>query len=102
MGFTASTYSPSLNLRHWLSPPFAVWISPVNKNYEGPRTAYGDPYHGYWVQDISQLNSKFGTEDDLNDLITELHRRGMYVLPAGSRFDNVLMDAEGTSWSTSS
>lgn len=24
----------------------AIWISPVNQNYEGPRTAYGDPYHG--------------------------------------------------------
>lgn len=24
----------------------AIWISPINQNYEGPRTAYGDPYHG--------------------------------------------------------
>jgi len=24
----------------------AIWISPVNQNYEGPRTPYGDPYHG--------------------------------------------------------
>lgn len=24
----------------------AVWISPINQNYEGPRSAYGDPYHG--------------------------------------------------------
>jgi glycosidase len=24
----------------------AIWISPVNQNYEGPRSAYGDPYHG--------------------------------------------------------
>lgn len=24
----------------------AIWISPINQNYEGPQTAYGDPYHG--------------------------------------------------------
>ena len=24
----------------------AIWISPINQNYEGPRSAYGDPYHG--------------------------------------------------------
>lgn len=58
----------------------AIWISPVNKNYDGPRTAYGDAYHGYWVQDVSQLNPRFGTEDDLNELITELHKRGMYIM----------------------
>ncbi|KAH6918774.1 alpha-amylase [Coprinopsis sp. MPI-PUGE-AT-0042] len=58
----------------------AIWISPVNKNYEGPRTAYGDPYHGYWVTDVSQLNSKFGTSDDLHALVDGLHRRGMYIM----------------------
>jgi len=57
----------------------SVWISPVNQNYEGPRTAYGDPYHGYWIADASQLNSRFGTSDDLKALSAELHRRGMFV-----------------------
>ena len=56
-----------------------VWISPVNQNYEGPRSAYGDPYHGYWMADISQLNSRFGTADDLKALSAELHRRNMYA-----------------------
>jgi len=58
----------------------AIWISPVNQNYEGPRTAYGDPYHGYWIADASQLNSRFGTSDDLKALSAELHRRGMYLM----------------------
>ncbi|KXN90497.1 Alpha-amylase 1 [Leucoagaricus sp. SymC.cos] len=58
----------------------AIWISPINQNYEGPRTAYGDPYHGYWIQDISKLNSRFGTADDLNALTAEIHRRGMYIM----------------------
>jgi len=59
-----------------------VWISPVSQNYQGPRTAYGDPYHGYWIADASQLNSRFGTADDLKALSAELHRRGMSVTNA--------------------
>ena len=55
----------------------AVWISPVNQNYDGPRTPYGDAYHGYWIADLSQLNDHFGTADDLKALSDELHKRGM-------------------------
>ncbi|KAJ7074335.1 glycoside hydrolase family 13 protein [Mycena amicta] len=58
----------------------AIWISPINQNYQGPKTAYGDPYHGYWIADISQLNDKFGTADDLKALSAEVHRRGMYIM----------------------
>ncbi|KAJ7286003.1 alpha-amylase [Mycena rebaudengoi] len=58
----------------------AIWISPVNQNYEGPRTPYGDAYHGYWIADNSQLNARFGTADDLKALSAELHRRDMYLM----------------------
>ena len=57
----------------------AIWISPVNKNIEGV-TAYGESYHGYWIDDISQLNPHFGTPDDLKALSAELHSRGMYLM----------------------
>ncbi|CAE6460999.1 unnamed protein product [Rhizoctonia solani] len=57
----------------------AIWISPVNKNIEGV-TAYGESYHGYWIEDISQLNSHFGTAQDLKTLSAELHARGMYLM----------------------
>lgn len=58
----------------------AIWISPVNQNYEGPRSPYGDPYHGYWMADISKLNDRFGTADDLKALSAELHKRNMYLM----------------------
>ncbi|KAH9946352.1 alpha-amylase [Epithele typhae] len=58
----------------------AVWISPVSQNYEGERTPYGDPYHGYWISDATKLNSKFGTADDLKALSDELHKRGMLLM----------------------
>ncbi|KAG2048742.1 glycoside hydrolase family 13 protein [Suillus hirtellus] len=70
----------------------AVWISPVSQNYEGPATPYGDPYHGYWIADASQLNSRFGTSDDLKGLSEELHRRGMYLM-----VDIVVNDVMATS-----
>jgi Alpha amylase, catalytic domain len=60
--------------------PPTVWISPVNQNWLGPTTVYGDPYHGYWIQDVSQLNDRFGTAADLKALSAELHRRGMHVV----------------------
>ncbi|SPO35056.1 related to alpha-amylase [Pseudozyma flocculosa] len=52
----------------------AVWISPIVKNVEG------QSYHGYWAQDINQINPHFGTADDLKALSAELHRRGMYLM----------------------
>ncbi|KIK63779.1 glycoside hydrolase family 13 protein [Collybiopsis luxurians FD-317 M1] len=58
----------------------AVWISPVQQNWLGQRTPYGDPYHGYWIQDSTQLNLKFGTADDLKALSAEIHKRNMYLM----------------------
>ena len=49
----------------------------MSQNYEGPRSAYGAAYHGYWIADASKLNDRFGTADDLKALSDEVHRRGM-------------------------
>ncbi|KAK6435470.1 hypothetical protein LTR95_008339 [Oleoguttula sp. CCFEE 5521] len=57
----------------------AIWISPIVKNIEDT-TAYGDAYHGYWAQDITSLNSHFGTSGDLKALSAALHARGMYLM----------------------
>lgn len=54
----------------------AIWISPITKNLEG-KTAYGEAYHGYWQQDITQLNQHFGSPNDLKALAANLHGRGM-------------------------
>lgn len=56
----------------------AVWISPVVKNI--PNSPYGNPYHGYWAQDIFSLNSNFGSASDLKALSAALHARGMYLM----------------------
>ena len=54
----------------------AVWISPITKQVQGS-TPDGYAYHGYWQQDITELNSNFGTADDLKNLASALHGRGM-------------------------
>ena len=51
----------------------------MNQNIED-HTAYGDAYHGYWIDDIKKLNSRFGTPDDLKALSAELHKRDMYLM----------------------
>jgi alpha-amylase len=43
-------------------------------------TLYGDAYHGYWVQNLYALNDHFGSADDLKNLISEVHNRGMYIM----------------------
>ena len=57
----------------------AIWISPIVANIEGA-TAYGEAFHGYWAQDITQLNPHFGSEEDLVELSDALHQRNMYLM----------------------
>ncbi|KAL0468023.1 glycoside hydrolase superfamily [Neurospora intermedia] len=73
----------------------AIQISPVIKN-EDKNTAVGEPYHGYWSQDLTQVNPKFGTEEDLKNLIAEIHKRDMFLMVdvvvnhMAQEFDNVV------------
>lgn len=41
---------------------------------------YGQAYHGYWTQNINDLNTNFGTAQDLTNLVTAAHALGMYVM----------------------
>jgi alpha-amylase len=51
----------------------AIWISPIVKNTPGG-------YHGYWAQDLYQLNEHFGTPDDFKNLVYECHQRNIWVM----------------------
>ncbi|THU96594.1 GH13 alpha-amylase precursor [Dendrothele bispora CBS 962.96] len=57
----------------------AIWISPVVQNVEGD-TGVGEAYHGYWTSNINNINSHFGSSDDLKRLSSALHDRGMYLM----------------------
>lgn len=57
-----------------------IWISPVVENVEIASTnSDGQAYHGYWAQDIYQVNTNFGSASDLVALSNALHARGMVM-----------------------
>lgn len=51
----------------------AVWISPVTQNVP-------DAYHGYSQTNLYEINENFGTAQDLKDLSSALHDRGMFLM----------------------
>lgn len=51
----------------------AIWISPVVDNY--PRG-----YHGYWARHIFEINSYFGSANDLKALTKACHDKGIWVM----------------------
>jgi alpha-amylase len=61
----------------------ALWITPVVKNIDGFVTGAGFPdwaYHGYWADDFTRTDARFGSEEDLKALVEECHRRGIKLL----------------------
>jgi glycosidase len=61
----------------------ALWITPVVDNIDSFVTGAGFPdwaYHGYWADDFTKLDPRFGTEAELKQLVDEAHRRGIRVL----------------------
>jgi len=51
----------------------AIWISPVVANTEGG-------YHGYWTSNLYEINEKFGTAEELKELIRTCHERDIWVM----------------------
>jgi glycosidase len=55
-----------------------LWISPVVKNVE--TDADVDSYHGYWAQDLRQVNPHFGDVAELRSLVARAHAKGLKVV----------------------
>jgi len=61
----------------------ALWVTPVVLNIPGFVTGAGFPdwaYHGYWADDFTRIDPRFGTEEELRALVDAAHARGMAVL----------------------
>ncbi len=63
-----------------------LWISPLMQNpydawgqNEKPRTKFSG-YHGYWPVYITQVDKRFGTDEELHRLLAEAHKRNMNVI----------------------
>lgn len=57
----------------------SIWLSPIF-DCAGKGTANSTNMHGYDTTDYYSLNRLFGTERDLDELISECHRRGMKII----------------------
>jgi glycosidase len=51
----------------------AIWISPIFQNRH-------NSYHGYGQIDFTLLDERFGTLEEMRDMVNEAHRLGMYVI----------------------
>ena len=64
-----------------------LWLNPVLKQRADLQT-----YHGYAIQDFLQIDPRFGTLQDLRDLIDDAHDRGMVVVL------DVVIDHTANNW----
>jgi alpha-amylase len=58
-------------------------LNPLVQNIPGHVDKVGFPdwaYHGYWADDFTRLDPRFGTEADLKALVDACHARGIKVL----------------------
>lgn len=63
-----------------------IWISPITQNplgaygmYPNPKTKFSG-YHGYWPISSSKVDFRFGTSDELHEMLAEAHKRGINVI----------------------
>ncbi len=52
-----------------------LWVGPVWRQRADLQT-----YHGYGIQNFMDVDPRFGTRQDLRDLVDAAHERGLYVI----------------------
>ena len=53
----------------------AIWVSPVFK-----QVAFKETYHGYGIQNFLDVDPRFGTREDLKDLVRTAHEHGLRIV----------------------
>jgi glycosidase len=69
----------------------AIWLSPIFKN----RQEKNDTYHGYGIQNFLEIDKRFGTLEDLQELVEQAHARGMYIIL------DIILNHTGDNWAYS-
>ena len=63
-----------------------LWISPLNQNPDEPYGFYAPKntkfsgYHGYWPVSFSLVDDRFGSNQELKELVTNAHAKNMNIL----------------------
>lgn len=65
----------------------AIWVTPPVEQIHGwvgggntGRAFQHFPFHGYWALDFTKLDPNYGTEEDLRELVSEAHARGIRII----------------------
>lgn len=53
----------------------AIWVSPIFR-----QVAFQETYHGYGIQNFLQVNPRFGTDQELKELVSAAHAQGILVI----------------------
>ena len=61
----------------------AIWMTPIVEQIkgsvdEGTGNSFG--FHGYWTRDWTALDPKFGTKEDLKELVQTAHKNNIRIL----------------------
>ena len=61
----------------------AIWMTPIVEQIhdgvdEGTGYTYG--YHGYWTKDWTAMDPNFGTREELQELVTTAHDKGIRII----------------------
>ncbi|MBT8369204.1 MAG: alpha-amylase [Deltaproteobacteria bacterium] len=65
----------------------AIWVGPIFK-----QRVRLDTYHGYGIQDFLEVDARFGSRQDLFDLVAAAHDRGMRIIL------DIIMNHSGDNW----
>ena len=65
----------------------AIWLSPIVKNPEGAFGLYNkggvrskfSAFHGYWPVSFTLIDDRFGTPEDLKELVNKAHEKGINI-----------------------
>ncbi|MBN1951305.1 MAG: alpha-glucosidase C-terminal domain-containing protein [Bacteroidales bacterium] len=63
-----------------------IWLSPIVRNPDGAYGQFQDPntrfsgYHGYWPVSCTKIDRRFGTGDELKEIVSAAHGENMNVL----------------------
>jgi len=60
-----------------------IWMTPLVENIsegvdEGTGLSYG--FHGYWTKDWTKIDDRLGNEQDVKQMVTAAHKKGIRVL----------------------
>ncbi len=63
-----------------------VWLSPITQNPLDAYVEFPEPnrkytgYHGYWPITLTTVDHRFGTEQDIRDMVSSAHERDISVM----------------------